>query len=232
MSTSGRFVDESTIECTKPAFPDSARLLTQVGLEVAFNGQCYTNVGSSFTLYNAYVESVAPAGAPSDVPFNITVFGGGFVDLVVAMDAGERGADLPAYVSLSLRHHLAGALDETTPLSDPETGALDEFVHTMIAEDEAAESLQLQQQLAQAVGVERLAAAAADAKDPVTAGRLYRAAGQGIKGGPKLRELLDKAVAEFKKSEGEGMASDLEARSWSQFWANRPGRQQRRCTQR
>ena len=27
--------------------------------------------------------------------------GGGFVDLVVAMDAGERGADLPAYVSLS-----------------------------------------------------------------------------------------------------------------------------------
>ena len=143
--------------------------------------------------------------------------GGGFVDLVVAMDAGERGADLPAYVSLSLRHHLAGALDETTPLSDPETGALDEFVHTMIAEDEAAESLQLQQQLAQAVGVERLAAAAADAKDPVTAGRLYRAAGQGIKGGPKLRELLDKAVAEFKKSEGEGMASDLEARSWSQL---------------
>ena len=49
------------------------------------------------------------------------------------------------------------------------------------------------------------------------AGRLYRAAGQGIKGGPKLRELLDKAVAEFKKSEGEGMASDLEARPWSQL---------------
>ena len=97
MSTSGRFVDESTIECTKPAFPDSARQLTQVGLEVAFNGQCYTNVGSSFTLYNAYVESVAPAGAPSDVPFNITVFGGGFVDLDESVCAyvPPAGSNLP-----------------------------------------------------------------------------------------------------------------------------------------
>ena len=86
----------------------------------------------------------------------------------------------------------------------------------MIAEDEAAESLQLQQQLAQAVGVERLAAAAADAKDPVTAGRLPRG-GPGDQGRAELRELLDKAVAEFKKSEGEGMASDLEARAWSQM---------------
>lgn len=81
VSTSGRFVDATTIACTKPAFPDAARLLTEVSLEVAFNGQCYTDTNNSFTLYNAYVDSIEPAGAPSDVTFDITVYGGGFVDL-------------------------------------------------------------------------------------------------------------------------------------------------------
>ena len=97
VSTSGRFVDETTIECTKPAFPDTARLLTEVSLEVAFNGQCYTNVNNSFTLYNAYVESIKPAGAPSDVTFNISVFGGGFVDLDESLCAyvPPAGSGLP-----------------------------------------------------------------------------------------------------------------------------------------
>ena len=86
-SESGAVASSTFMSCLKPAFPDSYRsLVGEISLDIALNGQCWTTSTAStiFTVYNAYIESIEPSGAPATVPFDITVNGGGFLGLAGA----------------------------------------------------------------------------------------------------------------------------------------------------
>ena len=103
----GSVVDETSLTCGKPRFPDSER--TSLGayiVTVAANGQCYSASGVEFTTYNSQLNSVAVSGAPTDSSVALALDGVGFITpglpgAVCAFQMNASGTIITSHTALT-----------------------------------------------------------------------------------------------------------------------------------